>query len=158
MLKTFDIEALIVELLRSNLYIKTMEQMQRTRLFTTGKDIKGTALKTFAARGSNVYADKTIEDKISKGQPTDRVTGLDTGKLYQSFTAIVTKLFVDFAADQSRFDDFADNIINNKDLILGLTEEDQKQLIAMLELDLGEKILENITEEHLVDTDNLKYV
>ena len=148
---------LIVELLQSDEYVKLMEQMQRTRLFTTGKDIEGTELKTFAARGSDVYSERTIDIKTAKGQPTDKVTGLDSGQMYASIRANVTKLFIDITAG-IHFDEFSENIISNSDLILGLTVQNQIQLIAMLNRDLPDKILDTITEEHLVDTNQLNCV
>ena len=158
MLKTFDIKALIVQLLKSDLYIRTMEEMNRNRLSTKGTDINELKLRTNKATGGEVYAARTIELKIEKGQRVDIVTAKDTGKLHESIISKVNESFIEIRANRESLGLFFENVDTDEDLLLGLTQEDQSYLIEMLKRDLPDLILNNITEEHLFDTDLMKYV
>jgi hypothetical protein len=55
------------------------------QLFKRGVDVFGVSMRSQYARGSNVYADRTIVLKREKNQPTDRVTLRDTGAMYNTF-------------------------------------------------------------------------
>ena len=55
------------------------------QLYKRGVDVFGVSMRSQYARGSNVYADRTIVLKREKNQPTDRVTLRDTGAMYKTF-------------------------------------------------------------------------
>jgi len=158
MLKSFDIKGIINDLLKSSLYKTTMVNMNRTRLFNTGKDIQGDEIETFSKSGSTVYAKRTIEEKMALDLPTNRVTGFMTGKMYESFTLKPDKSFIDIVANKTRFDQFLGNISSDHDTILGLTEENKAKIVEMLKRDVVEKILNEATQEHFIDTELMRYV
>ena len=66
-----DFKALIIEL-------NTIDQLYNHGIDSDGK-------KLMNERGLNAYSPKTVEIKKEKGQPTDRITLLDTGEFYASF-------------------------------------------------------------------------
>jgi len=55
---------------------------QQSQLYDKGEDSKGSIIRP-------AYTPFTVRMKKSKGQPTDRVTWKDTGKLYKSIEVIV---------------------------------------------------------------------
>jgi len=59
------------------------------QLYIRGVDVYGNKLRSIYARFGKFYADRTIQIKNEKGQPTDRVTMRDTGAMYKTEKAII---------------------------------------------------------------------
>lgn len=59
------------------------------QLYIRGVDVHGNKLRSIYARFGKFYADRTIQIKNEKGQPTDRVTMRDTGAMYKTEKAII---------------------------------------------------------------------
>ena len=59
------------------------------QLYIRGVDVHGNKLRSIYARFGKFYADRTIQIKNEKGQPTDRVTMRDTGAMYKTERAII---------------------------------------------------------------------
>ena len=59
------------------------------QLYKRGVDVHGNKLRSIYARFGKFYADRTIQIKNEKGQPTDRVTMRDTGAMYKTERAII---------------------------------------------------------------------
>lgn len=158
MIQPLDIRELIVELLGSDKYLRTMERMNKSRLYDTGKDTEGKEIETFSKMGSLVYAYYTIRLKQLANLPTDLVTGYMTGKLHESIIAKVDSEFIEITADEQRLNLFFENIATSHENILGLSKENIDELILMLENDLPDLFESRVTEEMYIDTDLLKYV
>lgn len=60
-----------------------IEQIQNS-LYQTGTTASGIVLKTDLSAWGKPYAANTISKKKKKGEPTDRVTLMDTGEFYKS--------------------------------------------------------------------------
>lgn len=65
-------------------YVLSLNKFEQ--LFDEGINIQGKSLEEV----NGGYAPFTIDDKIKKGLPYDRITLFDTGKFYKSFKLILT--------------------------------------------------------------------
>jgi hypothetical protein len=106
------------------------------QLFDQGIDSLGLSLGR--------YAPDTIEQKIEKGLPFDRITLFDTGEFYQSFDVIANENddFFTITAnpikeDSNLFEDFGENIV-------GLTEESKEFLAEKLKVKLQKELIKYI--------------
>jgi len=158
MLRSFNIKQILIDLLKSNIYTSTIVNFNRDRLFNTGRDVKGNEITTFSKSGSQVYAKWTIKEKEKLDLPTNVVTGYMTGKLHESIVDKTNNTFIDVVANKQRMSLFLENISSDHEMILGLNEEDKKIVIGMLERDLIQRITNEATEEHFIDTELLRYV
>lgn len=68
------------ELQERIIYLNTHDQ-----LFEKGQDKLGRTLESIGGQ----YAPYTVQLKMQKGQPTDRITLKDTGAFYESFKVVV---------------------------------------------------------------------
>jgi hypothetical protein len=64
-------------------YQDDLAQENADYLFYTGKDMEGNSL--------GAYAQKTIQIKLAKGQPTNRVTLKDEGDFHKSFQLVINE-------------------------------------------------------------------
>jgi hypothetical protein len=106
-------------------------ERNQEQLYYRGTDAKGNIIRTFRARGTNVYADKTISIKRGKGQPTDRVTLKDTGSFYKTFKVGIKPEYAEINANFEKKDG---GIAANIDItnVLGLTKENLPLLIQFV--------------------------
>jgi Tfp pilus assembly PilM family ATPase len=99
---------------------------RQVQLYEQGVGVDGRQMKSYYARGRDVYALKTIKIKQEKGQPTDRITLRDTGKMYQTFnTKLVKGELVLTANTIKESDDLQDNFGQ----FVGLTAESKSELV-----------------------------
>jgi len=111
------------------------------QLFDKGIDSEGTLLSDIGGG----YSDATIAMKRTEGQPFNRITLLDTGEFYDSFT-------VSYVGDG--FIIQADTIKENEDLqtrwgdnITGLTDESRVKLVFFLLPLISEYTIDYITQD-----------
>ena len=111
---------IIVSVLKEN--SEQIEAMQKDRLYKDGTYLDGKKIKTYKARRTNYYADRTIADKKRKNKTFSHVTLNDTGQFYKSIKSKVSSstLFIT-AKWQKRSGQISDNL--DTDNILGLTKE-----------------------------------
>ena len=134
-----DINTAIENILRGGRYEQFIIESNQSQLADYGRDSKGQKIKTYKARGGQVYADYTIKKKEEAGQPSDRVTAFSAGILYDSFVLKVQKTFAEVAANKKSLAQFFENVDSSFD-ILGLNEENSDKLAAMLQIDLENEI------------------
>jgi len=134
-----DINILIADILKGGRYEQFIIEANQSQLADYGQDVKGRDIKTFKARGGQVYADYTIKKKQKIGQPTDHVTAFSSGKLYDSFITKAQKTFAEVTANKKSLAQFFENVDKSFD-ILGLNEENTDKLAAMLQVDLQKDI------------------
>lgn len=83
------------------------------QLFSKGEDSQGLTIHPD-------YADSTISLKISKGQPTDRVTLKDTGNFYNSIRVIAEqdRLIIETSISYAKFlvDKYGEDILGIQDM------------------------------------------
>lgn len=105
------------------------------QLFNKGIDSLGRRLEDIG--GS--YSPYTINIKLSKGQPTDRVTLKDTGAFYDSFELKSGLTFIEITANPYKED--GKNLVNEwGGYILGLTTENKEWLANELKIRVFEQI------------------
>jgi hypothetical protein len=110
-----------------------------SQLFEDGIDSQGRRLED--VRGS-FYANFTIQEKIAKGQPTDRITLKDSGQFYKSFRInIDNNGDIDILANPFRGDTNLQSEWGNE--IIGLTEEN----LELLRLRFKEELNKYLTGE-----------
>lgn len=93
------------------------------------------------------YAPFTIREKISKGQPTDRVTLKDTGDFYKSFDVkVLGNGDVEIVADTIKygFDGAMDLTDIYGDDILGLSADSLDKLVVRLIIELQKFMKTNV--------------
>ena len=78
------------ELQEEIIYLNTIDQ-----LFEKGEDKLGRTLESVGGG----YSPYTIQAKIEKGQPTDRVTLKDTGAFYESFKVVSADRYLEIIAN-----------------------------------------------------------
>ena len=133
-LKKLDETKIINSILRDKGFQKFIISLnQNDQLFEEGIDSKGKTL--------GKYSDFTIEIKKEEGQPTDRITLLDTGDFYKSFVVTVKSGGFTISAnpvkdDSNLFDDFGEDVV-------GLTKENLQFVIDAIR----EKLLTAIREQ-----------
>jgi len=72
-----------------NIQLEAVRLNTDEQLYIRGVDVHGNKLRSIYARFGKFYADRTIQIKNEKGQPTDRVTMRDTGAMYKTEKAII---------------------------------------------------------------------
>jgi len=72
-----------------NIQLEAVRLNTEEQLYIRGVDVHGNKLRSIYARFGKFYADRTIQIKNEKGQPTDRVTMRDTGAMYKTEKAII---------------------------------------------------------------------
>jgi len=72
-----------------NIQLEAVRLNTEEQLYIRGVDVHGNKLRSIYARFGKFYADRTIQIKNEKGQPTDRVTMRDTGAMYKTERAII---------------------------------------------------------------------
>jgi len=92
------------------------------QLYLRGVDVHGNKLRSIYARFGRVYADRTIQIKNEKGQPTDRVTMRDTGAMYKTERAIIK-------ANELKLDMNTYDLEENWGQFVGLDEVSKVQLV-----------------------------
>jgi hypothetical protein len=119
-----DVNDLIQTIISKDEVNDAIISLNQSQLKDFGQDNKGDVLRTYNARGSNVYSDRTIGIKQEKGQTTDKVTLYDTGDFYDTFGLNAGKSKVQFKANFKKPDG---NISDNVDIsdVLGLQEKNQ---------------------------------
>ena len=109
-----------------NIQLEAVRLNTDEQLYIRGVDVHGNKLRSIYARFGKFYADRTIQIKNEKGQPTDRVTMRDTGAMYKTEKAIIK-------ANELKLD--MNTIKDGKDLQLewgqfvGLDEFSKEQLV-----------------------------
>lgn len=109
---------------------QTIEQ-----LYKKGQDSKGSLIRP-------AYTPYTIKIKKSKGQPTDRVTWKDTGRLYDSIKVIASKESVEITTSveyaAKLFKKYGDNVLGIQEELLRKFMNDY--LLPELKKDTDDKI------------------
>lgn len=96
---------------------------QINQLLLNGIDADGEKIYTYNHADGEVYAFKTLMNKVKTGRPDDKVTFFQTGKFYKTFKVLADKESFTITAN---FDLYGRNEISrwvNTDHILGLTDE-----------------------------------
>ena len=91
----------------------------RDRLYTSGTYTTDKPIVTYFANTPRVYAHRTIDIKLDKGQPTDRVTLKDTGQFYGTIKATAGSDAYTVTGNTEKFEESV-----NPDNVLGLSETD----------------------------------
>lgn len=106
-------------------------ERNQEQLYYRGIDAKGNKIKTYHANSPNVYSNRTISIKSSKGQPTGVVTLKDTGEFYKTFKETGQNEYAEITAN---FEVHGESISENVDTenILGLIQENKNVLIEFI--------------------------
>jgi hypothetical protein len=119
-IQKLSLNGVLLNVLKDRKFEELLISMNRTQLFK-GENKEGKALKSIGGD----YTDFTKQIKASKGQPTDRVTLLDTGKLYKSGKVSLTgkKVTIEFDTIKEETD------LQDRwgDKIIGLNEENKRK-------------------------------
>lgn len=119
--ETSIVETMVNELQTNDHIIIDMNAY--TQLFELGINTKGVHLDSIAP-----YTSKTISIKLSKGQPTDRITLRDTGDFHSSFRVVFDDTKFTIVATDSKSEDLMGKYGED---ILGLTDENKNELITV---------------------------
>ena len=90
-LKLNETDALKVVTQNKSIQYNAIRLNRQVQLYQQGVGVDGQQMRSHYARGRDVYSLKTLKIKQEKGQPTDRVTMRDSGKLYSTFDVKVVK-------------------------------------------------------------------
>lgn len=105
------------------------EGEQTSQLYNLGIDSEGNSL--------GEYSPYTIQFKVDKGQRFDHITLKDTGDFYETFKVKPNKKGFELVANPNKDDDNLFEIYGKE--IVGLTDENQKLLIAFVEEDFNKE-------------------
>lgn len=150
---TFDVKAIINEVLKLNDIQSELIRIIQTRLYEKGTTAEGEKLRTDFAKSSNkrlkgekgFYSKNTERIKKGKGQTIDRVTLKDTGEFYESFkTTFKTDLDVsaDFRDIYLNFQDSFNSENEFEQAILDISDEEKEILFDKMWPIIEEKTLQ----------------
>lgn len=119
-----------------------INDLVRDRLNEKGEDSTGKKLKTKRAK-RGVYANRTIFDKIKKGQPYKHVTLKDTGAFQKSFELQIKKEMFNIKSDTEKEDG---KIEDNIDLtnVITLSKQEQTNVVNEIRPDFIQETRKNI--------------
>lgn len=101
-----------------------------SQLYELGVDSKGDSL--------GEYSPYTIQFKVDKGQRFDHVTLKDTGDFYETFNVKPNKKGFEIVANPNKDDDNLFEVYGKE--IVGLTDDNQKILLAFIETDFNKEL------------------
>lgn len=120
--KTKEFKTLVIKL--------NTEGKPTSQLFELGEDSEGRSLESIGGP----YAPFTVQQKILKGQPTDRITLKDTGDFYMTFKIIPFKggfriLADPIKDDTNLFEEWGEDIVGLNEINLQIVIEFYKEKI-----------------------------
>ena len=138
-LKKLDLNSFFEDEYKKTNVQKFILDSNRNRLRIKGVDILGKEIRTYNARGGNVYSNRTIDIKRDKGQPTSHVTLYDTGRWQGSFALKPRKTFATIESNKKSLSMIEDNVDMKN--VLGLTDQQNDLLANMLAPSISKKIV-----------------
>jgi len=138
-LKKLDLNSFFEDEYKKTNVQKFILDSNRNRLRIKGVDILGKEIRTYNARGGNVYSNRTIDIKRDKGQPTSHVTLYDTGRWQGSFALKPRKTFATIESNKKSLSMIEDNVDMKN--VLGLTEQNNDLLAKMFAPSISKKIV-----------------
>jgi len=132
---SLDVDDLALEIAKQDsLQDLVIELNTEKQLYDKGEDSTGRTLESIGG----AYTPFTVSIKKAKGQPTDRVTLLDTGEFYASFTIKPFKGGFTIDADPNKddtnlFEEWGDDVV-------GLNDENLQIVINFFRDAILEKI------------------
>ena len=136
-----NINTVILEALNTDEVKAYIVNSNRSRLDNEGTDIEGVKLRTYAARGSNAYANYTIIKRESEGKQTGHVDLNDEGIFHNSIEALLKSGELIVIGD---FDKSDGNIADNLDVsqVLGFTDKDIEHINELITPIIQQKLLQ----------------
>ena len=101
----------------------------RDRLTEKGEDAYGKKLKTYKAKGGNVYSDMTMRMKQIAGLPATKVTLRDSGDFHKSFELKLQKDLFNIEGDSVKDDGMIEDNIGPLDKILTLSQQEKNNVV-----------------------------
>lgn len=130
-LSKLNIDDIIFSVMNTEGVSEAIIKLNQEQLSVFGIDREGKQLRTYKAKGSNVYSDFTIKIKKAEGKPYDHVTLYDQGKFYKTFSTETAKTYTSIKADEKKDDGYiSDNLDTSK--IYGITNESKTDLVREL--------------------------
>ncbi len=113
----------------------------KRRLSEKGTNVEGEEIRTFRAEAGEVYSAFTINMKLAKGQPDDKVTLKDTGDFYSKFKVKADNNSFTVTADDKKPDG---NISDNLDVNSALGLAELQPIRNLMIIDLRKDLLRTL--------------
>ena len=135
----FDPDKALNEVLKDT---KKPEELIKKRLNEKGLRSTGEKIKTKRAK-RGVYANRTIFEKIRKGQPYDHVTLKDTGAFQKSFEKQLLKDAFQVKGDSDKKDGLIEDNVDFTN-ILNLSDSEISELVKEIKPDYIKEVRQTV--------------